>query len=63
MATKRTKKEVLTKPPIVESSVEIQQYEINWAVIATQVQEAAALVKSGSTQVVEEKPIKNNKKE
>ena len=62
MATKRTNKEVLTKPPVVESPVEIQQYEIDWAKIATQVQEAAELVKSGTTQVIEEKPKKTTRK-
>ena len=62
MVTRKSKKEVLSRPPIVESKIEISQYEIDWAKIAQQVQEAAEMVKSNKVDVVIEKPKKVTKK-
>ena len=62
MATKKSKKELLDKPPVVESKIEISQYEIDWAKIAHQVQEAAEMVKANKVDEVIEKPKKVTKK-
>ena len=62
MATKKSKKELLDKPPVVESHVEISQYEVNWTKIAQQVQEAAEMVKANKVDEVIEKPKKVTKK-
>ena len=40
MATRKKKIEIISAPPIVESPVELQQYEIDWDKLAKNVREA-----------------------
>lgn len=40
MATRKKKIEIISAPPIVESPVELQQYEIDWNKLAKNVREA-----------------------
>ena len=40
MATRKSKKEIITTPPVVQSPVELQQYEIDWDKLQNNVREA-----------------------
>ena len=74
MATRKKKIEIISAPPIVESPVELQQYEIDWDKIAANVKEAAEeyerkkLVEAAPYHpgyegaIIETKPVKSKKK-
>lgn len=71
MATRKKKTEPkyekddgpLTEEQLAQLPVQpIQQFEIDWNKIAENVREASELVKSGSTQIIEEKPKKTTRK-
>lgn len=54
MATRKKKTEIIASPPVVESPVELQQYEINWDKIRENVREA--LEEHERKKLVEEAP-------